>query len=342
MWSFGISLRNMVRPSYVGLVGLLTLVQVLAAGCEADSGPQRQRVEPTEILFIGEAKNVATWQVIEATSRVFSEEHPSVTVESIAPMSASPMEQQTMLRDALKRDFRAVCIFPTQPDALREAVTEVSSSGIPVVVIGRDINNCRRDAYCGPSETQLGELTAAACGKVLENRGNTVMLLQASKLDERQAARYRGFKEQLPIAGYFKIVREVDGAGDPGKSVHLVKIEARKYPRVGCWVLLDDWPLRALDPDERLFGLGVTMVLCNGDPANWHRMEDGQILAMVSYDVQKAVREGLSTALTLTMRNNKRKTLDFHIDGEVILTSDFPEYQARWELWKRGLPSPPK
>lgn len=323
-------------------LGSLLVTFVIGAGCEENSGAARSRIEPTRILFVGEGKDVASWRVIEATAKAFAESHSHVSVDAVAPSVSSPAGQQEILRNLADKDIDAICIFPTQPDALVTIVSEIANSGIPIVVVGRDVIGSRRSAYCGPSESELGEATVTACGMVLEKRSKTLMLLHASKADERQGFRYRGFQHELPMAGGVHVVREVDCGGDPVEAVRLAKSESRKYPRIGCWALLDDWPLRSLPPHERLFGLGITMVVCDADPSLWPRMEDGQIQAMVGYDLREAIRAGLSIALRLTMPDDRRFVTDVHIKAEVFTEANMAQLKARWALWEQGERSPQK
>lgn len=313
---------------------------VIGAGCDERSGESQSRIEPTRILFVGEGKDVASWRVIEATTRAFAEAHPHVTVEAIAPPISSPVGQKNILVSLAEHDVDAICLFPIHPDAMGAIVSEIANGGIPVVVVGRDIIGSRRSAYCGPSESELGEKTVTACDMVLEKRSKTLMLLHASQADERQGFRYRGFQHELPMAGGIHVVREVDCGGDPAEAVRLAKSESRKYPRIGCWALLDDWPLRSLPPHERLFGLGITMVVCDSDPSLWPRMEDGQIQAMVGYDLREAIRAGLSIALRLTMPDDRRFVTDVHIKAEVFTEANMAQLKARWALWEQGKRSP--
>ncbi|GMU35251.1 MAG: hypothetical protein AMXMBFR20_31230 [Planctomycetia bacterium] len=328
------------RARHWSRIAWLIALCAVGAGCDENSGESRSRIEPTRILFVGEGKDVASWRVIEATTKAFGEAHPHVTVEAVAPPISSPVGQKNILVSLADHDVDAICVIPIQPDALGAIVSEIANGGIPVVVVGRDIIGSRRSAYCGPSESELGEKTVTACGMVLEKRSKTLMLLHAAGANERQGFRYRGFQHELPMAGGVHVVREVDCGGDPAEAVRLAKSESRKYPRIGCWALLDDWPLRSLPPHERLFGLGITMVVCDADPSLWPRMEDGQIQAMVGYDLREAIRAGLTIALRLTMPDDRRFVTDVHIKAEVFTEANLAQLKARWALWEQGKRSP--
>lgn len=320
----------------------LLLIALAISACDQSSTGRSQKFEPVRILIIGEGKDASNWPVIEATAKAFEAAHPRVTVIAESPAVASPVEQKALLMNGLSGELNAICLMPMPGEAMRESVAEVANAGVPIILIGRDIKDSQRSAYCGPLESELGQATATACGKVLANRSRTIMLLHANESDERNSNRYRGFMQELPIVGSVHIVREINGGDDPAQSLRFCKSESRKYPRVGCWVLLDDWPLRPLRPEDRLLGLGITIVLCNADPVHWPRMEDGQIQAMIGFDLQSAVREGLATAFRMTQPKDKRHMTEVHIPAEVITEDNFAEFQSRWAMWKQGRPSPPR
>ena len=319
---------------------VFTLPVSAIGACDRTSNNRHRDFEPVRILVIGEGKDESSWPVIEATGRAFESAHPRVTVITESPAVASPKEQKALLKGALTRGFDAVCVLPVPSDALRGSVSEIANAGVPIILIGRDIKDSQRSAYSGPSQSELGRATATACGKVLENRSRTIMLLHANESNHHNSDRFRGFMQELPVVGGVHIVREMNCDGESSRALQLCKSESRKYPRVGCWVLLDDWPLRVLRPEDRLFGLGITIVLCNADPAHWPRMEDGQIQAMVAYDLQAALQEGLSTAFRMTRPDDKRFVTEVHIESEVITEDNFAEFRTRWALWRQGRPSP--
>lgn len=292
------------------------------------------------VLFIASAKDDPTWPVVQATAKRFAEKYPLTAIDVDAPGTRSPKIQQDLLNAARTREANVVCIMPNDPAAVQPIVSNLSLSGIPVITVGTDIPGARRDVYCGPSELDIGRKCAAACGQILERRSKTVMLLHAGEEHPVYGARLLGFRESTRLHGPIEILRDINGHNDAMRSFRLMKAEARRYPRIGCWVLLDDWPLRTIGDAERLLPLGVTMVLCDAEPRHWNRLRDGQVQALIGYDVQVAIEEAMFRAIRVARGEISDMTRETYIPAEIITDKELPRWEARWAAWREGLPTP--
>lgn len=334
----GSSVRRRRLRHSGGRLGAILLCA--AIGCEPAAAPGPGRQEDVKVLFIAASRDEPTWAVVQSTAAQFSARHPRASVDVTAPPVRSPKGQQDLLAAAAKdRACSAVCIMPTDPLAVRDQISRLNESGIPVVTVGRDVPGALRGAYCGPSETMLGRSLAEACGQVLKDRTRTVMLLRTAEDDPIYSTRYHGFKTAAPMAGPLDVLREVDGRRDPQESARRVRTETRRFPRIGCWAFLDDWPLRSLGPNEDLLPLGVTICICGAEPALWPRVRTGAIQAMVGYDIQEAVEEAMFRAVRLARDEAGNLPPERLISTEIFMQRDLPRLEARWEAWTRGEPS---
>ncbi|HVP11622.1 MAG TPA: substrate-binding domain-containing protein [Phycisphaerae bacterium] len=308
----------------------------MPAGCdngEGEGGPTAK--EPVRIAVVGEGRNEPTWPVIQAAARWFDDRYRLADVETFAPEVISPGEQRKLLVDLANKPFDAVCVVPCDPDAVRVSIQELVRHGKRVITIGRDVPQSDRHANCGPSNFDIGHAAAQACALVLKGRPPTIMLLYAGLEDDAYAARYYAFKDELPLLGGLEVLREVDCAGKLVDAAHLVRVEARRYPRAGCWVFLDDWPLKTIPDDERLLPLGSGIVLCNGSPRYLSRLRDGQILAMITYDFRRAMEEGLLAASKKTMDIGDMPDVSYTLPTEIVTVRELESYEQRWKLWER-------
>ncbi len=310
-----------------------------AQGCKPAGVQPPKRNKIVRLVVIGEGHDEPTWPVMEATGRQFAKKYALTTVEARAPRTSSPRDQQELLKSLTSESFDAACIYPTDPAAVQGEINLLSQRGMAVVTIGRDVQPSRRESYCGSSSFEIGKAAVRAAGRILEHRNKTVMLLHAGTESEDVSKRYYGFKQGLSQTAGLQLLREVNCKGDQQEAVHLVRKESRLYPRSGCWVFLDDWPLRVLRRDEALVPLGGTIILCNGSPRYFDRVRDGQIQAMIVFDVQKAVEESLFAAVRLVedRRGGFAATID--VPPEIITAKELPAYEARWERWKVGEPT---
>lgn len=308
-------------------------------GCRpwARRTPRRDRL--VRIVVIGEAEEEPTWAVVQATAAVFARNNPLTHIEARAPRTVSPRGQLDFLGSLEQEEVDAVCIHPVDPSSLAERIDVLSQRGLPVVVFGCDVQPSRRGSYCGPSDFEIGQKSVEAAVGVLAYRAKSVMLLHGGTHTEDRSSRYYGFKQGLSQTARLTLLREVDCRGDQLDSVRLVRMETRRYPRAGCWVFLDDWPLRALRGQEPLLPLGATIVLCDGSPRYFGRLRDGEVQAMIGYDYQRAVNESLLAAMRLVEDRAGAFSPVVYVPPEIITAKELPDYEARWKMWQRGEPT---
>lgn len=334
------SLAGLVRHSSspVRLAAISTLLLTLGA-CDqqGDAGPGGSAPELIRIALVGQTKQDATWPVLQAAARWFSGRSVRAETEAMAPDSASPEAQERMLRGLVGQPFHAVCIVPSDPDAIRTAVQGLVRHGKRVVIIGRDIPQSNRHAYCGPSEFEVGRAAVRACTGALMGRAKSIILLHGGSGEGFSSDRYFGFKNALPMLRDVQVLRELDCGGKILDALRLLRAESHRYPRVGCWVMLDDWPLRAASETERLLPLGCGIVLCNASPRHFARLRDGQILALVGYDFHRAVREALFAAARAAQTAGQTDEGSFDAPTEIITVRELPSYEARWKQWQGEL-----
>jgi ABC-type sugar transport system substrate-binding protein len=291
------------------------------------------------IVVIGEAENEPTWAVVQETALAFQRTHSLTQVTTYAPRISSPSGQIDLLRGLNLEEVDALCIHPVDPGALREPIDVLAQRGLPIVVIGRDVQPSERGSYCGPSDFEIGQKSVEAAMRILANRAKSIILLHGGTQNDERSRRYFGFKQEISKTAGVTLLREVDCKGDPFDSVRLVRMEARRYPRVGCWVFLDDWPLRALAGNEPLLPSGATFVLCHGSPRYFERLGKGEVQAMIGYDYQMAVHEGLLAVLREAEDRTRGYSSVIDVPPEIITADELPEYEARWKRWRRGEPT---
>lgn len=329
-------------PSY-----LLRLAVVFGLGFSmilaCDHAPQTLRGQDRRqlrIVLVGEAKDSPTWPILTSAAARFESLYPFVKVQTMATQSGSPREQQLLLEGLLQDNVHAIGVMPIDSMAIRSAIDQLVNNGRPVVTIGRDVPTSDRAVFCGPAESEIGRSAAAACGLALVGRSQTAMVLHAGTDHEVFRGRYFAFKEELPIHGNIRLLGEVDCQGSPLEAVRLIRQRTRLYPRVGCWVFLEDWALQHLRAGRRLLPLGCAMVLCNGSPKYFERVRKGEIRALVTFDLYRAVQDALQTASILAEGTTSQMTKIIATPTEIITDKELDGYARRWEAWQQGRPSP--
>lgn len=323
-----------------------TTLLFIAGACDWDR-PRRSRRPrgsglTVRIAVVAEGKDEPTWQIITSVARRFEKLYPYAKFEVVAPENPTPTEQQAVLEGFLQADANAICVIPIDAMAAGVVIDRLVKAGRPVVTIGRDSPLSSRAVFCGPVESQIGRRAAEACPLALPEDTRTTMILHGGEDRAAYQGRYYAFKDTLPAAGNIRILREVDCQGNPIEAVRLVRAQSRLYPRLGCWVLLEDWPLRALRPSDRLLPLGIGMVLCNGSPKYFARMRSGEISAMVTFDYLDAVENGFRAALRLAAADGVEPASIIASPTETVTVRELDEYERRWKGWQQGRPTPRK
>lgn len=334
----------MSTASYHGpFVTLLATSLLTLAAASCDQGrPESTEPEPprVRIFLVGEGQSESSWPVLQAAAERFQRDDPGVGVKAVAPVKASPIEQQKLIESLLLENASAVCVLPADATSIRPGIRKLVTSGCPVVTIGRDVPNSNRTTHCGPSEIELGRAAAEACALALSGRPQTVMTLRADAENSAYQARSHSFREELPRFGSILLLKEVECDDNMFDAANIVRREAQNFPRTGCWVLFDDWPLRATPDTERLLPLGCRIVLCNGNPKYINRVKAGEIQALVTYDLFEAIQGALMAAREGVDNPSRDQTGAVTVETITISVSELEWYNRCWESWKRGQPSP--
>ena len=338
--SYRATFRRHMPAAWKGLFAIagLALGVLVPASCRQDADGRSRPQAEKHIVVVAVGKDDPTWPVIEATAQWFESQRRFVTVEAVAPEKTSPVEQQQILEALATQRVDAVCVAPVDPRAIRQVIKDLVHRGKRVALIGRDVPDSGRFCYCGPSEFAIGQAAAQACALAVRSRSNTVMLLHAGADDAVYGSRYAGFKHELPVVGDVHLLREIDCGGQWLDAAHIVRKESRMYPRVGCWVMLDDWPLRVVRPSDPLLPLGCGIVLCCDSPRYIDRMRNGQIMAMVAFDYRRAVQNAILIAADLGNAPMEENESSWILPSEIITAAELDAYEQRWIEWGRCEP----
>lgn len=340
-----IPMSMILRRQLASTIAAATTLLLIAGACDWDRSSHSRRSSDrlmVRIAVVTEGKDEPTWQIITSAARRFEELYPYAKFEVVAPENPTPTEQQAVLEGFLQAEANVICVIPIDAMAAGVVIDRLVKAGRPVVTIWRDSPESSRAVFCGPAESQIGRSAAEACRLALPKGTRTAMILHGGEGRAAYQGRYYAFKATIPTLGNIHVLREVDCQGIPVEAVRLVRAQSRLYPRLGCWVLLEDWPLRALRPSDRLLPLGIGMVLCNGSPKYFARMRSGEVSAMITFDYLDAVENGFRAALRLAEGDSRESAPIVASPTEIITIRELDDYERRWKGWQQGRPTPKK
>lgn len=305
------------------------LLLLSAWGCDSD-GPQRRPTHPTSrVVVLAENREDSLWPILQHIAETTRSRAQTVDLVLEAPSLASPSAQQELLRKLTSPPPDILCIVPTEVDALRARIDALAQGGLPVILIGRDFSETRRTAYCGPMDYEIGQAAARAAAAIASRRSRTVILVHAGDTDPLYNRRYLGFVNELPQFRDMTLLRELDCGRTRGDALTLIRNESRKYPRVGCWVLLGDWPLRALPDSERLLGPEDEVVLCHVGRKYLSRLRQTHLAALITADVVRSAEQAISLALQWTRPDSVPAQTINTVPAEIITLENMQEYEHR-------------
>lgn len=322
----------------------MAAASIVPGGCDDGGAGPSHRVARVDrrIAIVGSSNDDPAWDLLRTVAGEVVAKSPGARVTFFAPESDTPAGQQAVLEKVGASDVDSVCLLPGDPMAIQDQVRELTGNGKRVVLVGRDIPGSTRNLFVGPSELEIGRAAAAACHQVLPAGRRTIMLLHAGAEDPVYGIEYAAFKERLRAFPDISLMKEFDCGANGTRAQQIMRRQSRLYPRLGAWVLLDDWPLRHDVDVKALIPSGCSLIVCRDDPRYTKALRAGEIDAIVTYDMFDAAREAVRAALRLgEIRGGEPVDRDI-IPAEVITTDDVDWYEKRWELWQKGIASPPR
>lgn len=342
-----VSARAVAVPWRVGPAGRLAallLPAVWAAGaCDAPSIRPPERPKSTRsLVLVGDGEDGPLHPVLLGAATSYRARRPELVIRVLSPRTRSPVLQQQILTELATSSDDAVVVLPLDAEAITATLNRLAVSGKPVVTALRDAPRSDRAAYSGASEPELGRLAGAAAVGSLVGRSQSIVLMRSGREDPVYRDRYASLKEQLSQSRTGSLMDELDCGGNPLDALQLVRRTVRKYPRVGAWIFLDDWPLRVLEPRERLVPIGCAVVVCGDGPALFPRVRTGEIQALVTADLHTALVRALEVAFLLADGTYEDRLRFNPVPAEIITLDDLDWHEARWAAWRKGQPSPPR
>ncbi len=326
------------RKSLGRSILLLLLGSMTVLAMEACDRPAEDRTNPSHvsIALVGPGLDDSSWPVLMASAEWFSRIEKDIEVEALAPERASALAQRAML-EQLQEDRRhdVICVMPYDPAAIAAVLRNTVRKGKSVITIGRDVPNSSRYGYCGPSEFEIGRSAARACSQMLEGRPKTILLLHAGRDRGAWSRRLTGFEEEIRSYPDLHVLKALDCGGNSLDALHLVRKETRKYPRTGCWVFLDDWAFDALPAGERMLPLGNGIVLCHTSSEYFRLVDNGRILALITYNLRETVDAALFLAEQAAEDVKASAARNVDAPCEIITARNMADHRAQWIDWVR-------
>ncbi len=310
------------------------LAALLAAGCrESTELPEKREPRGAVhrvVLISPESADRPEHKIMERAGEWLARRIPRSQVEVRPVGSRSPAQQQRLIDEA-RTHTDILIVWPIEPEPLAPALIDAVQRGVGVFLIGSDCGPSSRTSYSGPSELDLGREAARAGVAALSGRAQSLMLLHGGDKIERDRSRYAGFSVELTHHGGIHLMHEENCSGDAIAAVREMRRASRLYPRCGGWALLGEWPLAALGAAEPIAPVGMAVVMISSSYRRLDDLRGGRIHAVVTFDIQEAVRGAMLSAVQWLNQKEDVRQVDRFTTVETITGLNLAEYEAKWQ-----------
>jgi ribose transport system substrate-binding protein len=267
------------------LVALVPLLVSLACGCEPEPNVAREEMKGV-IAFVGVAGDDPIWRVLEATALRQQDTVGHLSIRVATPENPTANAQVRLLRRLYSPRMRGLCIQPADGRAMQEILEELRSKGVAVVTMLETVPSHMDFMHAGVDDMAIGRAMADAIHDAVGSEG-TIAIIHDEQRDVHYTDRYLGFQERLRNTPGIHVLRELDCKNNEFVARRQLRDFMERFPRLNGWVSIDDWPLRLIDPEERLLPASCTMVTYNPLPQYWPLIRNGTCHAIIGarYDL---------------------------------------------------------
>ena len=171
------------------------------------------------------------WEDIEAGIRAADEELGCFTEYMEYPKFDIDQQIELLKRAEYMKVDGIITVGEPESEKLNNALKEIRSKNIPVVLIDTDAKKSNRNCYIGSDNYEAGKIAAK---KIEENiEGNVDILVVTSKLNaSNQKERLAGFKKRIATQKRLQIVSVIEGETQKSTIDERVRETLEKYPSI--------------------------------------------------------------------------------------------------------------
>ncbi len=328
----------LIRRGGIICLALLAGVIFPLAGCERSSQPVRKHT----FLIVGASQDDPLWPVLQGGAKAYAETVSALKLKMLAPAARDPRVQADLVRRNLDPSVFGLCLQATAGKETRQLVNDLAGRGISVVLIGEDMPETQRQGYVGMDDMEAGKLLAQALRSSMHDR-TTFMVLEAGRGRSALGLRLLGFGLGMSEIPHLRELHRTDCRNDVAVARKILAEQGRKYPDLGMWVSISDWPAR-IDPEElrKDLGEGTGIVLIGALPPVWPLMRQGIVRAAIGTDYGWWGYEAVNLAELAFQRSPTPDKVRL-TEPCIVRPQDLTEYEQTWKGWTEGhvLPTMP-
>lgn len=283
------------------------------------------------IVFVGSCERDPLWPILKASAQRYDQEMCMLEVRYLCPRNESPQEQIDLLKSVAGNNLRGVCVQIDNPPAVERALRELYGQGVQIVSMIKPAPQDIRAAHVGFDDAEVGAALGRAVVEVVGGKG-TIMLVHAGTKDPVYSQRLAGFSAEMDRNRDIEILAEIDCRMDAFDARKIIRERSERFPRLSCWVSLDDWPLRGLGLLDKPLPAGCRLVTFGAYPHQWPLIREGSLPIVVAGDYQEMGRQALE-ACEVAARNTTRLKPTHTASIRTVHPGNLDEFISDWSSW---------
>ncbi len=318
-----------------GWRALLLLICLSPGGCNpSGTAPTDVEIDYSKgsIVFVGAGAADPLWPLLRVAGERLGREGFGLPVRFVAPDTISPAAQVRLVREQLNDPMvRGLCVQVIDAGALAAVLDQAMSRGVYVVTLMQEVRTQLRSAHVGLDEVDVGRHLARAAADCVGENG-TIMILRSTADDPRFTGRLAGLEEELGELGTVHVLGYADCSGMPHEARRTIRERSRRYPSLGAWVCLDDWPLNGGERTDEWLPPGCRIVSVGPLPVYWRALESGACAALIGTDYGQLGYE----AVRLCQAAVASRTVDVPrrlLPARTVTRHNLEKFRRTWIEW---------
>ena len=190
--------------------------------------------------------------------------------------------QANQLANAAATGAGAVIVNPTDSDAMAPAVKQLTDAKIPVVAVGRAVNNAEVSSYIASDNVGGGKQAAKALSEAIHGEGE-ILVLQGKTGSSASRERGQGFDEGLKDSPNIKVVAKQTAEFERVKGLDVTTNLLQAHPNVkAIFAENDEMALGAIEALGDKAGKDVIVVGFDGVEDALKAIKEGTMYASIA------------------------------------------------------------
>lgn len=188
-----------------------------------------------------------------------------------------PAKQTSDVEDLISRKVDIILMSPVQSEPMTPVAQKVLDSGIPLILVDRQITTDDFTAYVGGDNVNVGKVVAEYFAEQLDGKGNIALIqgvLGASATTDRD----NGFKETLEKYPDMKIIFDQTANGTRDEAMRVTENMLQANPEIDAiYFLADNMLLGGVQAIEAAGREGIILAGTDGQAEVGDLIKDGTV-----------------------------------------------------------------